>query len=353
MIDGIALKVTLPSVRLLGIDKLDTRLTLERKRNKSDTGHRLRWRIAGLTFTAWILDQQPDEADLEIRGSVHRLANAGLTNGGKLTEEGLRLAASSLATLLGMEATDINLKSVEFGYNVRTRYPAADSLNHLVAHREMPFTERYRGAMLRLDRDKYSVKVYDKGKQLRNVYNIPDATDGHTLRVEIKMEGYYLRKVKKVGASKLADLLRPQIADKLNELLLVTVRSLTWYAAIDYGNTPSAVTEREVWTDYTKAERRAISGIRKRLEAKYLTHDYKSEVLALLTEAMDTRPESVYAKGGNRVHIQSRNPLDYLQAGYTHKLDSEEARLLLIQDLKASKGKGSTYRIDWQIPTPQ
>lgn len=91
-------------------------------------------------------------------------------------------AIHQISNVMNVTPSQIILHQLEFGLNIQTKENPSFVIEQILSHKGMPFEQRqYRGKgkLIRFDRERYSVKIYNKGLQYDLSQNI--------LRVEIKI----------------------------------------------------------------------------------------------------------------------------------------------------------------------
>ncbi|MBO0949459.1 hypothetical protein [Fibrella forsythiae] len=159
----------------------------------------------GLTF-ALTPRQNGTGYRVEVSGSIHRYFNDGLHNADDFTARNLLAALDLLVSSYAINPISSRLNNVEFGVNIVLPFPVARVLKNLVAYKGKPFIldTRSETPYYQCQTQRYVVKLYDKGKQYRN---IEPGLSENLLRVEVKVLKMAYLQGRGINLNTLADLL--------------------------------------------------------------------------------------------------------------------------------------------------
>lgn len=149
-----------------------------------------------------------------IRGSIHKLHNAGKHNYNSFGLSEIFNAINELADDLKIIVTQARLSNIEFGVNLIVPFEPRIFLNSIIHHKGSKFTYQIKPNMQykKCEHQQYIIKVYDKGLQY--------GTEKYILRFELK--SIKMEKINGFGITYLSDLLEPKKLEKLKiELLRV------------------------------------------------------------------------------------------------------------------------------------
>lgn len=135
-------------------------------------------------------------------------------------------AIHQISQVMNVTPSQIILHQLEFGLNIHTKENPSFVIEQILSHKGMPFEQRDfigKGKLIRVNRERYSVKIYNKGLQ----YDLPN----HILRVEIKVNKMaYFQGVtfKDYKISTMSDLLNFTLYDSFLSALISTLRELVF-----------------------------------------------------------------------------------------------------------------------------
>ncbi len=173
----------------------------------------------GLTFE--IVNNQY----LNISGSLHKYWNSsqgeGEQNYNDFTFSDLTGVINELCRSFDLSPKNCRLENIEFGVNVSPELPAKEILRSVIIHNGKPFTQEYlKNKYFReCQRQRYIIKIYDKGLQ----YNRPE----NILRFEIKITK--MAHIKETGVQSLADLLDITKLQHLGVILASNFNDILFY----------------------------------------------------------------------------------------------------------------------------
>jgi hypothetical protein len=174
-----------------------------------------------------------------LEGSVHRYANGGAANADQFRFTSFCKTVKELCSRFNIDPERSTLENVEFGINIVLPITASEYIKTLVCHGDRPFAELSRdkknlGKIV--ERQQYTFKLYDKGKQA-------ETGQANILRVEIHVSR--MEFLKEYGISTLADLTdRAKIAP-LGQLLGDVFADVIAY---DGSIKESSLSEKECYT---------------------------------------------------------------------------------------------------------
>ncbi|MFC5412382.1 hypothetical protein ACFPMF_23865 [Larkinella bovis] len=157
---------------------------------------------------------------VEVKGSLHKFFNGGLHNADQYTANDLLLTLDQLATEYGFNLFDSVINNIEFGVNVELPFPVAKVLANLICYKNQPFAVDSHSSIpyYVCDRQRYVVKMYDKGKQKGLAANV--------LRFEIRVRKMRYFDGKGVRLHTLVDLLNVANYGPLGVLLVNTFNNI-------------------------------------------------------------------------------------------------------------------------------
>jgi hypothetical protein len=133
-------------------------------------------------------------------------------------------AIYQISQVMNVTPSQIILHQLEFGLNIHTKENPSFVIEQILSHKGMSFEQRDflgKGKLIRVNRERYSVKIYNKGLQ----YDLPN----HILRVEIKVNKMaYFQGVtfKDYKISTMSDLLNFTLYESFLSALISTLREL-------------------------------------------------------------------------------------------------------------------------------
>ncbi len=151
-----------------------------------------------------------------IKGSIHKVFSNG-KNHTDFFHEDLIYTLNLLSKELHFELQEAVIHSIEFGLNFRVNPSPSEILSSLCIHKPkggalLPFERRNtfsKGDYYTVARDRYTIKLYDKGKQNRLKHK--------TLRYEIKVTR--MAHLENIGVCTLNDLVNKNVLESFAELL--------------------------------------------------------------------------------------------------------------------------------------
>lgn len=119
---------------------------------------------------------------VQVRGSLHYLANGGRHNADDLTFTRLRDTINFFADTWHIDPTQVKVGYHEVGLNFITDQPAKVFLESIVTHKKIPVLQmqirrKSPGFGIEVERGEYRIKAYDKGRQ----FGVSD----HLVRFEV------------------------------------------------------------------------------------------------------------------------------------------------------------------------
>lgn len=178
-------------------------------------------------------------------GSIHRHKNKGGENDDIFTFSQVTAELEQLRTLYSVPLETAEIRGLEVGINIFTKYPPRVVLRQVISHRRKPFVPMSRkNKMLGklAERTDYAVKIYDKlrgGKTSNGEY---------ILRVEVRYERMRIP-IEKCGVRVLADLQDFEKLEKLAALLVATCEDIIFY---DHKARPVGLTSKQAtkWAEF-------------------------------------------------------------------------------------------------------
>ncbi|WP_138993394.1 hypothetical protein [Larkinella sp. C7] len=173
----------------------------------------------GLTFR--LVPRRTEQGyRVEVKGSLHKFFNSGIHNADQYTANDLLLTLDQLATEYGFNLFESVINNIEFGVNVELAFPVAKVLENLICYKNQPFAIDSHSPVpyFVCDRQRYAVKMYDKGKQKGLAANV--------LRFEIRVKKMMYFDGTGVTLRTLADLLNVDNFKLLGALLVKTFNEI-------------------------------------------------------------------------------------------------------------------------------
>lgn len=104
---------------------------------------------------------------VEVKGSLHKFYNNGLHNADQYTANDLLLTHDQLVREYGFDLFDSAINNIEFGVNIELPFPVSQVLDNLIGYKNQPFRvdSQSKTPYYVCHRQRYTVKIYDKGKQ--------------------------------------------------------------------------------------------------------------------------------------------------------------------------------------------
>lgn len=151
---------------------------------------------------------------VEVKGSLHKFFNNGLHNADQFTVNSLLLTLDRLATEYGFDLLNSTINNIEFGVNIELPFPVSKVLDNLICYKNQPFQSdsHSQTPYYACNRQHYTVKIYDKGKQKGMGENL--------LRFEIRVRKMQYFNGTGVQLGTLADLLNVSNYKPLGVLLV-------------------------------------------------------------------------------------------------------------------------------------
>jgi hypothetical protein len=199
MIDYIKL-----NIKNCNIPKLLNKEALEFKRKVSEKTGELENKTVAEYHTCKITIY--DSGLVVFSGSIHKMNNSlnGIVapnnkdeyNGNQFYYDDFLCVKTNLVSLFDTKASDMVIRSIEYGYNLATSFAPKNFMTGLLTFEMKPFEFRFNEYFVQSEHSQYIVKIYDKGNQYDMPINI--------LRVEIKVKK--MMHQKKTGIETLGDI---------------------------------------------------------------------------------------------------------------------------------------------------
>lgn len=147
---------------------------------------------------------------LQLAGSIHKYWNGG-TNETDFPFSDVVRAIKKFCKEFALHPSFVFVKNLEFGVNLHIEINASELMEQIVCFNGKqplrPYQNEPNCYFIEFEKQDYYFKVYDKGKQAREVWKLPNTPN--TLRMEVKgMNSRFLMKCGNV--STLADLMQKQ-----------------------------------------------------------------------------------------------------------------------------------------------
>ena len=120
----------------------------------------------GLTFRL-VPRKTGDGYRVEVKGSLHKFHNNGQHNADQFTANDLLLTLDQLVKFYGFDLSKSVINTIEFGVNLELPFPVSRVLDNLICYKNQPFAvdSQSQTPYYVCHRQRYTVKIYDKGKQ--------------------------------------------------------------------------------------------------------------------------------------------------------------------------------------------
>ena len=156
------------------------------------------------TYGGWKIQTLNKPYRLEIAGSIHKYWNGG-TNENDISLSDARKATDKFCKEYEITPSLAKVINLEFAVNIRPSINASELIDQIISFNYKqplrPYDTRPDYYFIEFESDEYYLKIYDKGKQYKEL--LPDTPN--TLRLEIKgRNSGYLRAI--AGINTLADL---------------------------------------------------------------------------------------------------------------------------------------------------
>ncbi|QJD77816.1 hypothetical protein [Spirosoma rhododendri] len=153
---------------------------------------------------------------VEVKGSLHKFYNNGLHNADQYTANDVLLTLDRLVTEYGFNLYESKINNIEFGVNVELPFAISQVFANLICYKNQPFaSDPYsQTPYYTCNRQRYTVKIYDKGKQKGLGCNL--------LRFEIRVKKMQYFNGTGIRLRTLADLLNVANYGPLGALLVDT-----------------------------------------------------------------------------------------------------------------------------------
>jgi hypothetical protein len=129
-----------------------------------------------------------DKVNCYLHGSIAKYHNNGLDNAFDYDFECLCQSLADLQKTFNIEPQQTILRGFEFGLNISLPFPAQTALDRLKTFKSNRFATMYAGRQnigYKVDHQKYTLKIYDKGKQTKTKKK-------NMLRIEIQIKKWSL-----------------------------------------------------------------------------------------------------------------------------------------------------------------
>ena len=150
---------------------------------------------------------------IKLQGSLHKYRNLGKHNYDDFTAVEVAEIVRELSERFGIDLYSTVLNNVEFGVNVVLPFGVSLVLDNLITYKGKHFEHKEGKGMSFYEcrMSKFTIKIYDKGKQ----YNLPN----NVLRFEIKVTAMQYLETMGVKLRYLSDLLNMAIYEPLGNIL--------------------------------------------------------------------------------------------------------------------------------------
>lgn len=157
---------------------------------------------------------------VELKGSLHKFYNNGLHNADQYSANDLLLTLNRLVTDYGMNLYKSKINNIEFGVNIELPFAISQVFTNLICYKNQPFTSdtHSQTPYYACNRQRYTVKIYDKGKQKGIGVNL--------LRFEVRVKKMQYFDGTGVQLRTLADLLNVTNYELLGTLLVNTFNDI-------------------------------------------------------------------------------------------------------------------------------
>lgn len=213
----------------------------------------------------------PNQTDLEQHGSPG-------FNGNQFSLMEFYKVREYLESLFNCKASQMVIKNIEFGVNIKTLFDPDFYIKGLLYHIGVPFEFRYRGSYAQAVHQRYILKIYNKSKQ----YGLKD----HTLRFEIKV--VKTREIISTGITTMADIC-PETQESAAKLLLKRFDEVVHY-------------------DYT-INKQLLSKHQKRLNSDYANPRFWMELKPNFRSRHKKRLQEITFKYSENIHAELRRQI--------------------------------------------
>ncbi|GAB3897580.1 hypothetical protein [Spirosoma agri] len=157
---------------------------------------------------------------VEVKGSLHKFYNNGLHNADQYTVNDLLLTLDRLVTDYGFNLFESKINNIEFGVNLELPFAISQVFTNLICYKNQSFVvdSHSQTPYYACHRQRYTVKVYDKGKQ--------NGLNCNLLRFEIRVRKMRYFDSTGVQLRTLADLLNVDNFRPLGALLVGTFNNI-------------------------------------------------------------------------------------------------------------------------------
>lgn len=171
-----------------------------------------------------------------VLGSGHKHYNNG-QNYNDFTIADFINVVEEISGVLNCNLWNFKPDTIEIGVNIEPIISTRKLLRYSILHGHKEFKNKVvknGGDFKQVDYQQYTVKLYDKGKQYMLAYDL--------MRFEINMKPGLLRRI---GISCLSDLLKPDMIEKLGEMLQKQYNEILFIdPSIDYAKMPTKYSEK-------------------------------------------------------------------------------------------------------------
>jgi hypothetical protein len=155
-----------------------------------------------------------------LRGSLHKFMNEGKHNHDDFPISSLITTIAQIEEHFEINASCEIINSVEFGVNIELPFDVNELLHSVICHKKKQFDQRSSSHFyfLECNRQQYTIKLYDKGRQYSLKSNI--------LRFEIHVHKMGFLHTKGITIRSLGDLSNLELCQKLGKLLVTTYNEI-------------------------------------------------------------------------------------------------------------------------------
>ncbi|GAA4289990.1 M14 family metallopeptidase [Aestuariibaculum suncheonense] len=170
----------------------------------------------GLRFNIINSENDCKQTVITLEGSLHKFWNDGKHNHNDFTNTNLDEVLNELVHQFGLWPSDMRLRQIEFGVNIRYPECVDEIMNGCLEHKAKPFKYTFvrdEGKYIQAKHENYIVKLYDK--QLQNCKRYPDLEP--IMRFEVGYKRMY--SLNKKGIYTLQDLVNYGLEEFGEELV--------------------------------------------------------------------------------------------------------------------------------------
>ena len=264
-----------------------------------------------------------------IQGSLHKYYNGGSHNFNDFGKLEVSETIKRFLDTFAISPEEARILILEYGLNINPPYSTELILENLFFHKKTPFksTEtRTEGNYLQAKHDRYRLKVYDKQKQYKNDYQLPN----DILRIELHTKGAYIRPGFKIVT--LSDLMNFDHRILFNDLVNQFNISLFYDFTIKHHSKRLLNhSNRNYWSRLIREKKESLYSKQKGFLNNHIKN-HSENVMIKLIQTLETKFNDIY-NGGTLIpsilDVRNNTPLHSCKiTGYDISMQKPDSSLL-------------------------